>query len=193
MTRSFDIHIAPAGAMMRHYDPARIHGYCASCPDHGRFWSCPPFAGSPLDRFPAWDHVVLVFEKTRPTPDSTWDQLISRFHEARWSFRSVLLDMETRHPGVTALVAGYCQGCEVCTRPEGQPCRAPSALRYSLEAVGFDVTGLSEGLAGQKLLWSKDGVPEYLLTVGALLCQGWDRTEALGQALMKRHEEMRHG
>ena len=53
----------------------------------------------------------------------------------------------------------------------------PSKMRYSLEALGFDVTTLAEKLAGQSLHWPKSGVPDYLLIVGALLCR--DQTLAL--------------
>jgi hypothetical protein len=66
-------------------------------------------------------------------------------------------------------------------------------LRYSLEAVGFDVTGLAEGLAGQKVLWAAEGMPEYLLTVGALLCSGRDRAETIAQAMMEPTKELQHG
>jgi hypothetical protein len=48
-------------------------------------------------------------------------------------------------------------------------------MRYSLEAVGFDVTGLAEGLAGQKLDWPRNGaMPAHLTTVGAVLCPDAD-------------------
>ena len=52
-------------------------------------------------------------------------------------------------------------------------------MRYSLEALGFDVTGLAEGLAGQTMQWPAHGVPEYLLLVGAMLCPSHDVAETL--------------
>ena len=166
--------------MLRHYDPARIHGYCASCPQHGRVWSCPPFGVSGLDLLGAWDHAVLAFGKIRAAPEAGQEEMLDGFQRARTAFRALLMAREAE--GVKALVAGYCTVCERCARPE--PCREPDALRYSLEAVGFDVTGLAEGLAGQRILWPKEGLPEYLLTAGALLCTGRDRAEALGRALL---------
>ncbi len=155
---------------MRYHDPERIQGYCASCDKFGRFWSCPPFEQAPLDLFPSWDHAVIACGKVMTAPEEPTDKLIGRFSAARKAFRTALMQHERIHASITTLVAGYCTGCENCTRPEGRHCPRPSALRYSLEAVGFDVTGLTEQLAGQKLHWPKDGRPEYLMTVGALLC-----------------------
>lgn len=188
MTASFHTRIASAEAVMLHYDPERIHGYCTTCPQHGRFWSCPPYERPPLVGLPAWDHAVLVFEKVGVEPGSTKERMLERFFEARKDFRSFLLGAEARHPGTTALVAGHCLACEECSRATGEPCRRPSALRYSLEALGFHVTGLAES-AGQKILWPRDGMPEYLLTVGAILCAGRDRAEMIEQALTDHHEE----
>jgi predicted metal-binding protein len=185
MTASFQIHIAAAAGMMEHYDPSRVHGYCASCPQHGRRWSCPPFEDPPLLGFPAWDHAVLVFEKVWTEADSTRERMIARFHEARRTFRSSLLEAEALNPGSMALVAGYCPVCKTCSRPSGEPCRIPAARRYSLEAVGFDVTGLSEGLAGQKVLWPQEGLPDYLMTVGAILCFGQDRARGIGEGMVR--------
>lgn len=155
---------------MRYHDPERIQGYCRSCEKYGRFWSCPPFDASPLARFPEWGEAVIVCRRTLLGADTTKDRLVERFLEARLRFVGHMLDLEASRPRVTALVAGHCSECVSCTRSRGVSCRMPNKLRYSLEAVGFDVTGLAEGLAGQKIHWPKNGLPDYLLTVGALLC-----------------------
>ena len=39
-----------------------------------------------------------------------------------------------------------------------------------MATLGFDVTGLAEGLAGQRMQWPEHGMPDYLLLVGAMLC-----------------------
>ncbi len=162
--------LATRAELLRHHDPERVQGYCRGCEKHGRFWSCPPFTASPLRGFPEWTHAVIVCRQTPIGPGTTREQLVERFLAERVSFAGQMRRLETCFPQVTALVAGHCSGCTECTRSEGKPCRAPERLRYSLEAVGFDVTGLAEGLAGVKIHWSKSGVPDYLTTVGALLC-----------------------
>ena len=182
--------IAAKADLMRHVDPVRVQGYCRSCENHGRVWSCPPFAGSPLADFPTWTHAVIVCQQTWLAADTTKAQLLERFLAARVSFGARMRQTEARHPRVTALVAGHCSECESCSRPEGKPCRAPERLRYSPESVGFDVTGLTEALAGIKVHWPKTGVPDYLTTVGALLCPDDAVAAELRDALADQSKEI---
>lgn len=184
------LHLQPvtAEALLRYHDPVRVHGYCATCPDHGRVWSCPPFGRPALEHLPPWDHALLAILRTSIAPGTPQGDMVGSFHGSRRVFRTLLLEAEMQVPGTTALVAGYCQGCERCTRPEGLPCPTPKRLRYSLEALGFDVSALAEGLTGLRIQWPKEGTPEYLLTVGALLGPDADRAHS---AMMALWEERR--
>lgn len=164
--------------LLRHHDPVRVQGYCRTCEKHGRFWSCPPFTVSPLTEFAAWTHAVVVCRRIPLAPGTTKEQMLERFLSSRVGFGELMRGLEARSAAVTALIAGHCSGCAECTRAEDQPCRTPERLRYSLEAVGFDVTALTENLAGIKLHWPQTGIPDYLTTVGALLCP--DETVAAG-------------
>jgi predicted metal-binding protein len=160
--------IVSQAEMMRYHDRERIQGYCQSCEKFGVFWSCPPFEEDPMSQLPEWTHAVLVTQKTRVTAGASKDELISQFLTAREILGETMKRWEI--DGVTAVIAGHCSGCTDCTRPRGLPCTAPERMRYSLEALGFDVSGLAEGLAGQTMHWPASGVPDYLITVGALLC-----------------------
>ncbi len=162
--------VSSRSELLGYHAPELIQGYCRSCEKHGVYWSCPPFARSPLAEFPVWTHVVVVCRRVSLEPGITREAVLERFQAARASFGEVMRQLEAKRPGVTAMVAGHCAGCAECTRGQGRPCRFPARLRYSLEAVGFDVSGLAEGLAGIKLHWLKSGTPDYLTTVGALLC-----------------------
>ena len=123
-----------------------------------------------MDAFPAWTHAVIVCRQLWLAPDTTQSELLKHFLAARLKFGEWLRKLESHHARTTALIAGQCATCATCTRCEGKPCRAPERLRYSLESVGFDVSTLTEILAGITLHWPKTGVPDYLVTVGALLC-----------------------
>lgn len=162
--------------MMRYYDPERIQGYCRACEKYGQFWSCPPFERSPLEQLPPWTHAILVTQKTGVEPGSTPESLIQQFLVARRMLGDTLKRWEC--DGRLSVIAGHCSGCSACTRPRGKPCHVPAKMRYSLEALGFDVTGLAEGLAGQSLHWPKNGPPDYLLIVGALLCRNHELASA---------------
>jgi hypothetical protein len=176
--------LASRDELMRFHDPERIQGYCRTCEKHGQYWSCPPFAAQPLAGFPDWSHAIIVCRRTMVTPGSTREQLLDRFQTARVDFGDRLRKMEAAVPGSTALVAGHCSGCPTCTRPDARPCRWPERMRYSLEAVGFDVTGLAEGLAGQKLDWPRNGaMPAHLTTIGAVLCPNADTAHWLHAAV----------
>lgn len=166
---------------MRHYDPARIQGYCKSCEKYGLFWSCPPFDDSPLEKLPAWSDAVLITQKTWVDPGSTKGNLIDQFLVARRTLGDTLKAWET--DGVITVIAGHCSACSTCTRSRGVACCSPDRMRYSLEGLGFDVTGLVEDLTGQKMDWPTTGMPAYLLIVGALLCPSHD----LAAAILQRH------
>lgn len=189
MKPTLHLQITTADDLLRYHDPVRVHAYCAKCPDHGRVWSCPPFATPPLATLPPWDQALLILLRTPVAPDTAKADMVEAFHDSRRTFRTLLLDAESRLEDTTALVAGHCQGCAVCSRPHSVPCPTPSHLRYSLEALGFDVSSLVEGLAGIRIQWPKEGVPEYLLTVGALL--GVDATRS--RSTVSRLWEERHG
>lgn len=167
--------------MMRYHEPERIQGYCRSCEKHGQYWSCPPFDTPPLEQLGEWTHAVLVTQKTRVEPSSTQEDLIGCFLAARKTLCDTMRQAES--DGAVAVVAGHCEGCTSCTRSRGIDCCAPSRMRYSLEALGFDVTGLAEGLSNQKVQWPAHGMPEYLMTVGALLCPGFDVAARLNRTL----------
>lgn len=160
--------IVSRAEMLRHHDPERIQAYCQSCEKFGQYWSCPPFAEQPLTQLGAWTHAVLVTQKTPVDPLLTKEELIAHFLAARETLCDALRHAESA--GALAVVAGHCDGCSACTRPRGLACCVPSRMRYSLEALGFDVTGLAEGLAGQRMQWPEHGMPDYLLLVGAMLC-----------------------
>ncbi len=160
--------IVSKAAMMRHHDPERIQGYCRGCEKFGLFWSCPPFESPPLSRLPAWTHALLMTQKTWVDASSTPAALIAQFMASREILSAGMTPAEG--DGVVAVIAGHCSGCRVCTRPKGIPCNVPARMRYSLEALGFDITGLAGQLAGETVHWPKSGVPDYLMIVGALLC-----------------------
>ena len=169
--------LASKAEVMRYYDPVRIQGYCRACEKYGLFWSCPPFDEAPLEKLPTWSHAVLITQKTWVDPGSTKESLVDQFLAARQVLGDKLERWEA--DGTIGVIAGHCSACSVCTRSRGVVCCSPDRMRYSLEGLGFDVTGLVEGLAGQKMDWPTGGVPAYLLIVGALLCSSRDIAEPL--------------
>ena len=168
---------------MRYHDPVRIQAYCRSCEKYGKYWACPPFAEQPLPNFPAWTHAILVTRKSPVHTGATPDELLQLFLASRQILNDMLKQWE--QPGTVSVGAGHCSGCSACTRSKGVKCCAPERIQYSLEGLGFDVTGLIEGLAGQSLHWPASGIPDYLVTVGALLCPSLDLAAELAHQYSK--------
>ncbi len=135
--------LAKKADVMRYCDPERIQGYCASCEMYSLFWSCSPFDESPLEKLPAWSDAVLITQKTWVDPGSTKNSFIDPFLGARQTLDDTLKARET--DDLITVIAGHCSGCSSCTCSQGVTCCSPHRMRYSLEGLGFDVTGLVEG------------------------------------------------
>lgn len=50
-----------------------------------------------------------------------------------------------------------------------KPCLFQDNLRYSLESLGFDVSGIVENIVKEKIQWSNDLIPKYVTCISALL------------------------
>lgn len=181
MPEAFHTTIVSQAEMMAYHDPQRIEAYCQACDRYARYWSCPPFATPPLDQLPAWTHAILVIRKTSVAPDASRDDLIRLFLDAQQTLSALMSPCE--QAGSTLVIAGHCFGCSNCTRGKGFDCCAPERMRYSLEALGFDITGLAQGLAGETVEWPKEGPPETLMAVAALLCPSLETARRLDACL----------
>lgn len=162
----------------KYRDVERIRAYCMQCPGYGKSWACPPFDFDPTTLTDGFTTVtvmgtVITFdEETRQSCKTAeqatsigrnamaevWQSLLPRMHE-----------LERENPGSRCFTF-RCSLCpEGCTRPEGKPCRHPKQLRYSLEAVGFDLVAVTRDLLGIDLEWSTDGkLPKHITLVTAL-------------------------
>ena len=57
-----------------------------------------------------------------------------------------------------------------CTRVNEEPCRHPEKMRYSIEALGGDVSKTAADLLDLELKWGKNGeLPEYFVLVGGMI------------------------
>ena len=163
----------------RFVDIPRMHSYCRQCPNFGAVWSCPPYD---FDLEQLWQRfrrlrllgLKLVFFPELLARTYAADELDRLLHDAlyreREQLESELFALEVANPGSLALLPGSCRRCGEgnCTRP--QPCRHPQLVRYSLEAIGGDVSRTAEELLATPLLWPDAGrLPEYLTLMAALL------------------------
>ena len=156
-------------------DVPRFLGYCLDCPNSGQFWSCPPFGFDPMALWARYGQLLLYVRKVTFTKDRLFPLERRAFEERelpkiKGAMARELLLMEAERPGSLALFPGRCDWCAVCARTEGQPCRTPGRMRYSIEALGGDCGGALERYFGETLQWAKGNrLPEQLLLLGGLL------------------------
>ena len=157
--------------LLKHYDIEEVFGYCLNCPNYNKNWSCPPHDFNEFNYIKKYKYAYIISGKiaTDKLELEDRDDVSETFEKARREFSDLLMEEEKKHNGSVALIAGNCYQCDKCTKADGEPCILKEKLRYSLESLGLKVSEITKNILHQEILWSNNGIPEYLLTVGALL------------------------
>ena len=97
--------------------------------------------------------------------------MLRGMREEKQRLMGMLLRLERESPHSLALSAGGCDLCGGdCTRSGGMPCRRPDEMRYSIDALGGDLSKTMERYFGRPILWIQNGkAPDYLTLAGGLL------------------------
>lgn len=158
--------ISAAEFIDRYRDIGRFLELCSQCKNYNKMWCCPLFdndAATMSDGFKTVSVLgtVITFddETVNEGKDSDKAKIITdtAIHAVMKSLLLQMYSLEAEVPGSRCFTF-RCMLChDVCTRPFGKPCRHPDKMRYSLEAVGFDVTAISHDLLGIDLEWSTNG------------------------------------
>ncbi len=175
------------------YNPKVINKFCSECNKYSKVWSCPPLSFNDIDYVSKYKYCYVISGKIyiNKVPKNELSQIVSHalnkysdisngkddfsniFNGLYYSFRefndSQILRLEDKFDNSVTLASGRCLVCSICTRSAGEPCISPHKLRYSLEGLGFDVSGIIENIIGEKIQWSSDTQPEYVTCVSALL------------------------
>lgn len=147
-------------------------GYCKNCKNYEKVWSCPSYDFNPEDYWKEYDELLVVARKIIFDEDVDIPRSYEIMLEVKQDMSRELYEMEKEYPGSVSLSAGSCNLCEKdgCTRLEGEPCRHPDLMRYSIESIGGDVGRTVSKLMGYELEWIEEGkVPSYYVLVGGLL------------------------
>jgi len=160
-------------ALLSHYDFEKIVGYCQSCPNYDKIWSCPPFDFSTYDYLNKFSSAIIysgeiLFDLSAISDDEKNNKRRLIFEMGRKEFRNFLLTIEKEYHESQSLIAGHCFLCDKCTRILGEKCSYPQEIRYSLEGMGIEVSSLLKTVLNQKLQWDID-TSHRLMTVGAIL------------------------
>lgn len=165
----------------KYVDIDQFEPMCRECKNWERVWSCPPFKFNPLDYWKQYDRLFVLGYKVILETEEERDNWAVKLAEAKKKMLDYLFEMELMYIGGVALAAGNCKICaeeegiiiednSYCSRVNDEPCKYPEKMRYSIEALGGDVSKTSEELLDLELKWGKDGqLPEYFALVGGLL------------------------
>ena len=157
-------------------DAEKFIRFCKECNRYDRCWACPPFDFDTTEYLIGYDNAyiigikIILDDETRQQPDMETSKIIARqiIEEVRAKVDKRLLTLEKSYPGSKSFFAGTCINCppETCTRIKGAPCIHPDKIRYSLEAMGFDIEKTASELLQTELKWSTTPLlPEYFTLV----------------------------
>ena len=164
----------------KYQDRKKYMAYCRECPRYNMVWSCPPLAfdvDGYLNRFSCVtvlcakiilsSHVIIEADKPEKIKTVGWDILLS----VKLDMEEKLRRLEKNILGSVSLSSGGCNLCKVCSRKDGQPCRQPDKMRYSLDAFGFDLTAITKDMFDIDILWCKERLPDYFTLIHGILTE----------------------
>jgi predicted metal-binding protein len=180
-TEAYERKIGARDYRERFVDTQTFLGYCRSCPNHNRYWSCPEYD---FDIYSRWNgyqtlelHAVKIIfdpedlESLRGSEDAH-ARLFEALTVEKRKLADKLLRLEVGFPGSRAVLAGNCAicGAGACAREQRQDCRHPEQMRESLEAHGGDVTKTAAELFDTPIDWvTGNNLPRYFFLVCGLL------------------------
>jgi predicted metal-binding protein len=147
------------------FDP-KVQTYCINsnfkCPSYGHSWACPPEAPYLEQELMTYERFFLIFTKFNlkihietqkvKQPKKSKETLLNAFFMKNFLRdnleREIYLfldEIQNQYSERLVLWDGFCRLCynekeKGCTYDSGDPCRYPEEKRYSMEAVGIDVT-----------------------------------------------------
>lgn len=133
---------------------------CRWCDSYGQSWACPPFDVIDFEalRPERFKNLALFVMRVTFDADLTVEELRRALRPRLGEMMRPVRETAANRHGVCYGFACLCDLCtEHCTRPQGRPCRHPSQVCPSLEAVGFNVTALLENFTPFRLEWGKNG------------------------------------
>lgn len=152
---------------------------CKACPNFGTTWSCPPYD---FDVEAFWNRystlklygTQLIYTEEavnrRYTKEEADRILEETLKPEKLALSKEMEVLEKQNPGSQALSAGSCILCKDCARTQGNPCRHPDSMRYSIESLGGNVGKTTSRLLGIELEWMEENrLPHYFTLINGLL------------------------
>ena len=124
---------------------------CTTCPFYGKRPSCPPYA-------PSWREAKEWVHSYKRALLLKFEVDMKDFENEKRKILNYLLKREKelfkKYPYVYALFPGACNLCEECEFEKSGKCPMPEKVRYSLDAIGIEITSMVSLDFGENALYS---------------------------------------
>ena len=128
----------------------KVQTYCNNpnfkCPNYGHSWACPPEAPYLEEKIKQFERFFLIYikydvDKEKEKNFRQYEFMRAKIEEEISNF---IQNNTIEYNAIQILWDGHCRLCEKegkrCTIDEQLPCRYPDEIRYSMEAIGINVT-----------------------------------------------------
>ncbi|MBU3896994.1 MAG: DUF2284 domain-containing protein [Nanoarchaeota archaeon] len=140
------------------------------CKNYNKKWSCPPCSPD-FKKMKHKKYLLLFLLKINGKDFSDcdeWMKVKAINAILKPKVDKIAKSIEHKFNGY-AYISGACRICKECAKKTNDPCKYPSKLRYSLEAVGIDCNKLIENALNMKFCWYKKNEPyEYGAVIGGV-------------------------
>jgi len=119
-----------------------VKAMCATCPQYGKNWRCPPGCGSVEDaaaKAAQYSYGLLVQTIGHMADDFDHATIETTGKNHGKNFSALIEKLKTRYPDILPMGAGTCNLCKTCSYPDA-PCRFPHKAMSSMEAYGLWVS-----------------------------------------------------
>ena len=140
-TKRYEKEITVKAYLAQYVNIEEFLEYCKACKNYDRLWSCPSYDFEQEAYWKQYEKLYILGYQIFFEEGTTEAESLRIMAEVKARMSEELFAMEAAYPGSVSLSAGSCSVCgeENCTRPQGEPCRYPDKLRYSIESIGGNV------------------------------------------------------
>lgn len=207
LKENFNIKKVTITELLNYYKPETINNYCKKCEKFNKVWSCPTFNFDTIDYINKYKFAYIIAYRINITaqnnieddfnfikefiPEVTeykddFDKIFKTlYYSARLHLDKLLLNLEKDFKSSLAIFSGRCLFCKVCQKEYGLKCLNENNLKYSLEALGFDVSDILKSLLNIEIQWSKESSSQYVTCVSALFSKEEINISELNKSISK--------
>ena len=154
-------------------DKTKFDSLCESgCSNYQKKWSCPPYAPCFSEYCIGWDFLFVFFMHTNMSQYSHIMNDYLKIKAANSILKSRADKFLRRASAMHGryISTGSCRLCRPCKCSVAMPCARSELMAYSFEAMGVDVSSMTELCFNTPLLWYKaHRLPEYTSVICGLL------------------------